>query len=80
MSKTIEVKLILNILDDGSLSDVVNVGVDFDEKEIKTLWELCLVEYLKLTMGEHAQAILFTATNLAKLSKDNIEYQDRCCD
>ena len=80
MSKTIEVKLTLNILDNGNLSDEVIVGVDFDEKKIKTLWEMYFVEYLKQTMGEHAQPILFAANNLATLKAENIQYQDCCCD
>jgi len=80
MSKTIEVKLILTILGEGRLSEKVNVDADFDEKEINTLWELSLVEYLKRTMGEHATPILFTAINLAKLTAENIQYQDCCCD
>ena len=74
MAKKIEVKLIVNIKDYENLT--AGVVVDFDKKQIKTIRELCLANYLKEVMDQHAQPIVYAASALAELSEKAIEHED----
>ena len=74
MAKKIEIKLIVNIHDYENLT--AGVAVNYDKKQIKTIRELCLVNYLKELMDQHAQPIVYAASGLAALHEKAIEHKD----